>query len=193
MPRAALSAFVFIFLGASSLAGALPAPLSGVSLGQSRNDVEKALGKTKKKVLSSTRAQEYADGLLRSDFLAAMNRAGAKHTLLQEPATRGVSVVVSESKDGTSYLGFAQNKLETVFVRTTVKPDTKVGGSRNAHHRDRLAPIRNHVESLRRGGCTLEPQKSGRNAFLYRGRCGPSKVHVEYHPERDEFWVVHFN
>jgi hypothetical protein len=183
-----------LLFGTSSIAQALPGDLlRGVELGASQASATQAVSTKSQqlKVLSATVAQEYSQALLRSDFLAALNRAKAKHSLLENPAERKVSFVSGEDASQKVTLGFAGEKLEAVFVRATVRPDTSVAGADNRFSRQRLGPIQKYLSGLRNAGCSLDAEKGARNAFVYRGSCAGSAVYVEYRPEADEFWTVY--
>ena len=195
-----LSSFVAgaLLFGASSVAQALPGDLlRGLDLGAPQAAVSQAVNATASRTglsvrtLSATVAQEYSQALLRSDFLAALNRARAKHSLLENPAERKVSFISAEDGGQKTTLAFAGEKFEAAFVRSHVRLDTSVAGADNRNTRQRLAPLQKYLASIRSGGCSLDADKGGRNAFIYRGSCGSASVYVEYRPEADEFWTVY--
>jgi hypothetical protein len=137
-------------------------------------------------------AQEYADGLLRSHLLAALNRAGAQHRLLDAAAAAKLEFLVAETQAATVTLAFAEGQLEAALLRIPVPPDQATGGRDNPFERARLAPQRQALSQLVRQGCRLQPQPVGRNAFVFRGNCGSNPSYVEYLPEHDELWVLHY-
>lgn len=181
-------------------AAALPgAPLKGIDLGQQVSAAVKVLEATASKMDAKvshrpvTHPQTFAKAVLRSHMLSALNRAGADHTLLKDPAKRKVDFIFFRSLNMQAVLGCAEGKVEVVIWRTRIKPDNSVGGKDNAFNASRLAPIRGFVSQIRAAGCSIRSfRKHKRNTFAYRGTCHKAKVFVEYHPELNEYWTLFF-
>ena len=176
-------------------AQALPGEqLQNVELGQSSEVVTQALSAqntgARLEQLSVSAPHQYAEALLHSDFLAALNRAGAKHALLDEPMKNGVRFIRLRSEKSTLMLGFANDKLNAAFLKAQIPPDQTVGGADNRFQPDRLAPLRNFLATM--SGCDLEGDKTARNQFVHHGTCPSAQIYVEYRPEVDEFWVLYF-
>lgn len=136
--------------------------------------------------LSVETPQHFSQGLLRSGLLALLNRAKARHSLLDNPAARRVSFRRTETPGHHRYLfAFAEGKLEAALLKTPVT----ISGDR--HDPARLGPIRAILQPYQ-SACALAPvYPRARNHFEFAGDCGGgTKVYVEYRPERDEAWIL---
>jgi len=173
--------------------------LKGIDLGQDVAAAATVLKATASKMDARasrrpvTHPQVFAKGLLRTHLLSALNRAGAAHSLLKDPAKRRVDFAFIKSMNMMAVLGCTEGKVEVVLWRSQIRPDKNVGGKDNAFTPQRLAPIRGFVNQLRAAGCRISAyRKLGRNTFAYRGTCQKAKVFMEYHPDKNEFWTLFF-
>ncbi len=145
--------------------------------------------------LNPQKPQHYAQGLLHSGLLYMLNRAKAQHTLIAQgdKADTVRFLMVTEGK--SSYvLGFSGNTLEAVLLKASVTVDTAAGGGENRHTAARLQPIHAFLSEIGTE-CQLKPLDTDEhnNHFLYTGTCsGQAQTYLEYHPEKDEFWVLFY-
>jgi len=141
-------------------------------------------------------AQEFSVALLQSDLLALLNRAGARHSLLERPAERSVRFATHENAERRLVVAAADGAVEAVLVKLRRPPDSGA----TPHEARRLAPITGFMDQVH-ASCAvsaLDPEKGPytvhrdpRDRFVHVGSCGAVKIYLEYHPESDEFWVLY--
>jgi hypothetical protein len=176
-----------LFLLVTTPATALPGPgLSAVNLGDKWDSVWRSLaGATNVQTFSAAEYQGYASGLLRTDLLAALNRAKAQHSLLNKADTRKIQFIVAGPEESLVVLAFSEGKLEAAFWRSVQLP-----GGADYHHPEQLSRIRGTLGQLRQA-CNAEPiGKKGRNHFIFQGNCGGAKLYLEYLPALDQVWAL---
>lgn len=173
----------------SGSAAALPAPgLESVALGDRWDTVwAKFAGSTNVRTFSATEYQGFASGLLRTDLLAALNRARATHTLFRKSDTRRVRFLVAGPEDSLLVLAFAEDRLEAAFWRT-VKTPTPGGADR--HQPAHLSAIHQTLDRYRQTCGAQSCDARGRNHFRFKGSCGGVPLYLEYLPALDQIWVL---
>ena len=182
-----------VILMISGSVGAVPSfVISDVQLGDSVSTVKESLknaGISFQKLKANV-PQQYAEGLVRSNLLVMLNKAGARHTLLKDPATRNITFIDATRSSQHFTFAFAEDKLEAVLVRSNISMDRLVGGRDNAFTKRRLDPVRNFLQQYKQQ-CSIRPNDTGvRNHFSYAGSCGRENVYVSYHPEVNEYRVL---
>ena len=190
-----LVAAVLLATAAPQSASALPKPLpQGLSLDDSldssRKECEKGDSSWTVRELSADKPQELAEGLLRTGLLAMLNRAGARHSLTEEPGDRNVKFIRIAGERTSAVLAFAKGRMEAAMVRHSVAVDGQVSGDRNPFDPERLAPVHDFIDSMRRS-CSLKPVDKGKNHFVFSGRCGGAQAYLEYLPEEDSFLILY--
>lgn len=183
--------------GAVLMAGISFRILTSVSLGDKFEQVKAAIiGQTQGiKEFSSEKPQEYAQGLIRSKFLLMLNRAKAEHKMLVNNPKADQIRFLSFSAGSDSYtLGFHNDILNAVLIKSKVPPDTAADGKDNRFSPSRLKNITGYIDSLKKG-CSVNPVEtdSHGNSFIYKGACQQGNIYIEYHPESDEYMVLFHN
>lgn len=183
---------LFLVAGSAiALPGGIP---SDIGIGSSYDVVVKSLGMSKNKfdIMDFRTPQQYARGLVRSDMLVMLNRAGARTGLVYNEKGKTTDIkFVSVSSGKLLYtMGFANGKLDAVMMKVSVPVDTAVGGAENQFTANRLGNISGYLDSL--SSCSLNPlDPRARNHFAWKGNCpGSAKVYVEYLPDIDQYWVL---
>lgn len=134
--------------------------------------------------------QAVSVGLVESGLLEALNRAGLKHTLFEQPAERKVSFVVGSNASHAMAFAFVGNHLEAWLWKAHIAPDTDVGGDQNAFIPSRLAPVHRFINEVGRRCRIRATNDKEEGRIRLAGSCGGQRVYVEYFPESDEVWLV---
>ena len=182
MLKKILSIALFLAFIAPKAATALPGPfLSGVSVGQSESAAFNALkGVFSNTYISSNKTQQY-QRVLRIHFLEMLNKAKAKHNVLESEA-----FIVGCDNEAGCVIAAVHNKRVTTIFETLFVPLTG-----DAFSKTKLSKY-NNLLSTYRSSCSLSPHTVAGNSFIYTGSCGSSKVRWEYLPQDNIVYVVHY-
>ncbi len=166
----------------SNVAWALPGSLSaGISVGQDEDSAFNAVKRVTSKANKQANLTQQYQSVLKTRFLEMLNKAKAKHNLLESEAF----IIGCQQKTGCIIAAVYKKKVTAVFEFYNVL----MAG--NALSISKLSNY-NKLINTYRNSCSLNPHTVAGNTFIYNGRCDNSKVRLEYQPQEDTLYIVYY-